>query len=81
MQCCGTPFPTCEEEPPYNVHVFWWQLLENQENQNFCLQILHAAMFQVLRGAYILLRVLVVTESQKAQGLLDEIREDKTRKP
>ena len=30
-------------------------------------------MFQVLRGAYILLRVLPVTESQEAQ-LLDEIR-------
>ena len=33
------------------------------ENPHRCLQILHAAMFQVLRGAYTLLRVLPGTES------------------
>ena len=32
-------------------------------------------MFQVFRGAYILLRVLAVTESQETQGLLDEIQQ------
>ena len=37
-----------------------------QENPHLCLQILHAARFQVFRGAYILLRVLAVTESQEA---------------
>ena len=31
-------------------------------------------MFQVFRGAYILLRVLADTKSQEAQGLLEEIR-------
>ena len=46
-----------------------------QENPHRCLQILHAATFQVLRGADILLRVLPVTESQEAQGLLDEIQQ------
>ena len=39
-----------------------------QENPHRCLQILHAAMFQVFRGAYILLRVLPVTVSQEAHG-------------
>ena len=36
----------------------------HQENPHLCLQKLHAAMFQVFRGAYILLRVLAVTESE-----------------
>ena len=45
-----------------------------QENPPLCLQILHAAKFQVFRGAYILLRVLAHTKSQEAQGLLEEIR-------
>ena len=45
-----------------------------QENRHVCLQILHAAKFQVFRGAYILLRVLADTKSQEAQGLLEEIR-------
>ena len=45
-----------------------------QENPHLCLQILHAAKFQVFRGAYILLRVFHVTESQEAQELLEEIR-------
>ena len=39
------------------------------------MQILHAAMFQVSRGPYILLRVLAVTESQETHWLLpDEIQ-------
>ena len=38
------------------------------------MQILLAAMFQVFRGAYILHRVLAVTESQETQWLLDEIQ-------
>ena len=46
-----------------------------QENPHLCLQILDAAMFQVFRGACIPLRVLAVTESQDAQGLLDEIQQ------
>ena len=45
-----------------------------QENPHLCLRILHAAKFQVFRDAYILLRVLADTESQEAQGLLEEIR-------
>ena len=45
-----------------------------QENPHLCLQILHAAKFQVFRGAYILLRVSADTKSQEAQGLLEEIR-------
>ena len=39
------------------------------------MQILPAAMFQVFRGAYMLLRVLAVTESQETQWLLDEIQQ------
>ena len=38
------------------------------------MQILHAVMFQVSRGAYILLRLLAVTENQETQWLLDEIQ-------
>ena len=38
------------------------------------MQILHAAMFQVSRGANILLRLLAVTENQGTQWLLDEIQ-------
>ena len=49
--------------------------VDYQEDPHRCLQILHAAKFQVLRGAYILLRVLPVTESQEAQELLDEIQQ------
>ena len=45
-----------------------------QENPPLCLQIFHAARFQVFRGAYILLRALADTKSQEAQGLLEEIR-------
>ena len=45
-----------------------------QENPHLCLQILHAARFQVFRGAYILLRVLADTKSQEAQGIHEEIR-------
>ena len=45
-----------------------------QENPHLCLQILHAAKFQVFRGAYILRRVLADTKSQEARGLLEEIR-------
>ena len=45
-----------------------------QEKPHLCLQVLHAAKFQVFRGAYILLRELVDTKSQEAQGLLEEIR-------
>ena len=48
MQFSSTPLPTCEEEPSYNIHVFWWQLLTTKKNQHLCLQILHAATFQVL---------------------------------
>ena len=46
-----------------------------QENPHHCMQTLHAAMFQVFRGAYILLRALAVTESQEIQWLLDEIQQ------
>ena len=49
--------------------------VDYQENPHLCMQILHAAMFQVFRGAYILLRALAVTESQETQGLLDEIQQ------
>ena len=45
-----------------------------QENPHLCLQKLHAAKFQVFRGAYILLWVLADTKSQEAQELLEEIR-------
>ena len=49
--------------------------VDYQENPHLCKQILHAAMFKVFRGAYILLRVLAVMESQETQGLLDEIQQ------
>ena len=35
--------------------------VDYQENPHLCMQILHAATFQVFRGAYVLLRVLAVT--------------------
>ena len=73
-QFCSTLLPTCEEEPSYNTHVFWWQLLINEKIPHLCLQILHAAKFHFFRGAYILLRELADTKSQEAQGLLEEIR-------
>ena len=47
--------------------------VDYQEKPRLCMQILHAAMFQVSRGAYILLRLLAVTEYQETQWLLDEI--------
>ena len=39
--------------------------VDYQENPHLCMRILHAAMFQIFRGASILLRVLAVTESQE----------------
>ena len=44
-----------------------------QEKPHLCMQTLHAAVFQVSRGAYIQLQLLAVTESQETQWLLDEI--------
>lgn len=38
-----------------------------QEKPHLCMQTLHAAVFQVSRGAYILLRLLSVTENQETQ--------------
>ena len=49
--------------------------VDYQENPHHCMQTLHAAMFQVFRGAYILLRALAVAESQETQWLLDEIQQ------
>ena len=46
-----------------------------QENPHRSLQILHAAMYQDLRGASILLRVFSTTEDQEAQDLLVEIQQ------
>ena len=48
--------------------------VDYQENPHLCMQMLHAATFQVFRGAYIL-RVLAVTESQETRWLLDEIQQ------
>ena len=45
-----------------------------QEKPHLCMQTLHAAMFQVSRGAYRLLRLLAVTKNQETQWLLDEIQ-------
>ena len=49
--------------------------VDYEENPHLCMHILHAAMFQVFRGAHILLRVLAVTESQETQWFLDEIQQ------
>ena len=46
----------------------------DQEKPRFCMQALHAAVFQVSRGAYTLLRLLAVTENQETQRLLDGIQ-------
>ena len=44
------------------------------EKPHLCMQTLHAAVFQVSRGANVLLRLLSVTENQETQWLLDEIQ-------
>ena len=46
-----------------------------QEHPHRSLQILHAAIFQVIRSAYMLLCVLSTTVNQEAQELLDEIQQ------
>ena len=66
--------PTFDEVPSCNISVFGWQLWHIRKNPPLCLQIHHAARFQVLLSVYILLRVLADTKSQEAQGLLEEIR-------
>ena len=66
--------PTCDEVPSCNIPVFGWQLWNIRKNPPLCLQIHHAARFQVLLSVYILLRVLADTKSQEAQELLAEIR-------
>ena len=48
--------------------------VDYQEKPHLCMQILHAAMFQVSRGANILLRLMAVTENLETQWLLDEIQ-------
>ena len=48
--------------------------VDHQEKPHLCIQILHAAVFQVSRGAYILLRLLSVTDNQETHWLLDEIQ-------
>ena len=45
-----------------------------QENPHLCLQILHAAKFQVFRGAYILLRGTRYEESRGHRDFFEEIR-------
>ena len=48
--------------------------VDYQEKPHLCMQILHAAVFQVSRGTHILLRLLSVTDNQETQWLLDEIQ-------
>ena len=48
--------------------------VDYQEKSHLCMQTLHAATFQVSRGACVLLRLLAVTENQETQSLLDEIQ-------
>ena len=60
---------TLRQHPPVLVAT-----VDYQEKPHLCMQILHAAMFQVSRGAHILLRLLAVTENQETQWLLDEIQ-------
>ena len=70
MQFCSVLLLTCEEEL-FLVHPrVLVATLGFQENPHSCLQILHAAMFQVLRRAYMLLRVMSTTEE-----LLDAIQQ------
>ena len=65
---------SCEEDFVQHPRVLL-ATLRFQEHPHWSLQVLHAAMFQVLRGAHILLRVLSTTENQEAQELLDEIQQ------
>ena len=58
MQCYSMSLLICEEELSYNIRVSWWQLFVDKKNPHWSLQLLHAAMLQVRRGADILLRVL-----------------------
>ena len=75
MQFCSTPLfdlrgGTFLQHPRVLVAT-----VDYQENPHLCMQKLHAAMFQVSRGAYISIRALAVTESQETQWLLDEIQQ------
>ena len=75
MQCCGTPLPTCEEEPSYNIHVFWWQLLDNKKTHTFAYRysmLPYSRSFEVHTyycGCWL------SPESQEAQGLLDDVQQ------
>ena len=74
MQFCNAPLSTCEEEPFGNTHVLPKATVGYQEKPRLCMQALHAAVLQVSRGAYTLLRLLAVTENQETQRLLDGIQ-------
>ena len=51
------PLPICEEVKLMRHLRVLVATVAYQENPYLCLQILHAARFQVFRGAYIALRV------------------------
>ena len=55
--------------------LFWWQLFVSKKTHTGAYKSSMLLCFQVLRGAYILLRVLSTTENQEAQELLDEIQQ------
>ena len=74
MQFYSTPLSTCEEEPFDNTPRVLLATVGYQEESQICMQTLRAAVFQVSRGAYILLRLLSVTDNQGTLWLLDEIQ-------
>ena len=74
MQFHNTPLSTCEEEPFGNTHVFWWQLLITKKSHPSACRYSMLPCSRFSRGAYILLRLLAVTENRETHWLLDEIQ-------
>ena len=74
-QFCTTLPLTCDEDLFRDSRVYSWQLVCFQKKSLASFQILHAAMYQILRGAAILLRLLSTPEDLESRKLLVEIKQ------
>ena len=74
-QFCTTLPLTCDEDLFRDCRGCSWQLVCFQKKSLGSFQILHAAMYQILRGAAILLRLLSTPEDLESRKLPVEIKQ------
>ena len=76
-QFCTTLPLTCDEDLFRDSRVYSWQLVCVQKKSLASFQILHAAMYQILRGAAILLGLLSTPEDLESRKLPVEIKQQR----